>query len=68
MRGRVWRKEICLSSGCSVQGLCSAQELAGQSQRGGAESGANGRYYNASGKRTDNIDALKVLSVETGSK
>lgn len=52
-----------LSSGCSGQGFVLSPGAAGLSQRGRAESGAKGRY-NASEKRTDNMDALKVLSVQ----
>lgn len=52
-----------MSSGCSGQGFVLSPGAAGLSQRGRAESGAKGRY-NASEKRTDHMDALKVLSVQ----
>lgn len=46
-------------------GLCPAQELVGPSQRGGVESGPKGRDHNISGKRTDNMATLMVLSAQS---
>lgn len=46
-------------------GLCPAWELAGLSQRGGAESGADGSDHNVSGKRTDSMAPLMVLSAQS---